>query len=144
MVSVNCTTNYSRFSRKRIVFIIPQQLAITAQVKLVCTLPLCYTNARTKLLLLSNRKDSHMAQNTPITVARGDGIGPEIMDATLHSIKAPAARIEIEEGEVGETVYLRGINAGIEPCACESLRRTTVCLNAHTTTPQGAGYKSLN
>lgn len=85
-----------------------------------------------------------MTQNIPITVARGDGIGPEIMDATLHIIEAAGARIEIEEVEVGEKVYLRGINAGIEPGAWESLRRTKVFLKAPITTPQGGGYKSLN
>jgi len=85
-----------------------------------------------------------MAQNTPITVARGDGIGPEIMDATLHIIKEAGARITIEEVEVGEKVYLRGIKAGIETSAWESLRRTKVFLKAPITTPQGGGYKSLN
>src|SRR5213080_3084622 len=85
-----------------------------------------------------------MTENIPITVARGDGIGPEIMDATLHIIKEAGARITIEEVEVGEKVYLRGINAGIEPGAWESLRRTKVFLKAPITTPQGGGYKSLN
>jgi len=85
-----------------------------------------------------------MTQNTPITVAYGDGIGPEIMEATLHIIKEAGARIDIEEVEVGEKVYLRGISAGIEPSAWESLRRTRVFLKAPITTPQGGGYKSLN
>src|SRR5213595_2877382 len=85
-----------------------------------------------------------MATNTPITVAYGDGIGPEIMAATLDIIKAAGARIDIEEVEVGERVYLRGINAGIEPSAWESLRRTKVFLKAPITTPQGGGFKSLN
>jgi isocitrate dehydrogenase len=85
-----------------------------------------------------------MTQNTPVTVAYGDGIGPEIMDATLHIIKEAGARIEIEQIEVGEKVYLRGNNAGIEPGAWESLRRTRVFLKAPITTPQGGGYKSLN
>jgi len=85
-----------------------------------------------------------MANNTPITVAHGDGIGPEIMEATLHIIKAAGAKIDIETIEVGEQVYLRGISAGIEPSAWESLRRTKVFLKAPITTPQGGGYKSLN
>jgi isocitrate dehydrogenase len=85
-----------------------------------------------------------MATNTPITVAYGDGIGPEIMAATLNIIKAAGARIKIEEVEVGEKVYLRGISAGIEPSTWESLRRTKVFLKAPITTPQGGGYKSLN
>ena len=83
-------------------------------------------------------------QNTPITVAYGDGIGPEIMAATLHIIQSAGARISVEEIEVGEKVYLRGISAGIEPSAWESLRRTKVFLKAPITTPQGGGYKSLN
>src|SRR5258708_33775143 len=85
-----------------------------------------------------------MANNVPITVAQGDGIGPEIMAATLDIIKAGGARIEVEEIEVGEKVYLKGISAGIEPSAWEALRRTRVFLKAPITTPQGGGYKSLN
>ena len=65
---------------------------------------------------------------TPITVATGDGIGPEIMDATLQILKQAGARIEIETIEVGEKVYQRGISVGIEPSAWESLRRTRVIL----------------
>ena len=85
-----------------------------------------------------------MSNNIPITVAYGDGIGPEIMAATLDIIKAGSARIEVEEIEVGEKVYLKGINAGIEPSSWDALRRTRVFLKAPITTPQGGGYKSLN
>lgn len=82
--------------------------------------------------------------NTPITVAHGDGIGPEIMAATLHILKEAGARLDIETIEIGEKVYLRGNSAGIEPGAFESLRRTKVFLKAPITTPQGGGFKSLN
>lgn len=85
-----------------------------------------------------------MAEKTPITVAHGDGIGPEIMAATLHIILEAGARVEIETIEIGEKVYLRGNSAGIEPSAWESLRRTKVFLKAPITTPQGGGFKSLN
>jgi isocitrate dehydrogenase len=85
-----------------------------------------------------------MAENVPITVARGDGIGPEIMDATLSILKGAGARLDIEEIEIGERVYLAGNPAGIEPGAFDSLRRTKVFLKAPITTPQGGGYKSLN
>jgi len=85
-----------------------------------------------------------MSQNVPITVAHGDGIGPEIMAATLQILKAAGARIDIEEIEVGEKVYLRGISAGIEPASFDSIRRTKVFLKAPITTPQGGGFKSLN
>lgn len=80
----------------------------------------------------------------PITVAYGDGIGPEIMEATLRILDAAGARIAPEVIEIGEKVYLRGIPEGIEPSAFESIRRTRVFLKAPITTPQGGGYKSLN
>ncbi|MBM3469724.1 MAG: NADP-dependent isocitrate dehydrogenase [Armatimonadetes bacterium] len=85
-----------------------------------------------------------MSQNVPITVAHGDGIGPEIMAATLLILSEAGARIDIETIEIGEKVFLRGHSSGIEPGAWESLRRTKVFLKAPITTPQGGGYKSLN
>src|SRR2546427_7930373 len=81
---------------------------------------------------------------TPVTVAHGDGIGPEIMAAALSVLDAAGAQIEIEPVEIGEKVYLRGSPAGIEPEAWESLRRTKVFLKGPITTPEGHGYKSLN
>ncbi len=81
---------------------------------------------------------------TPITVAYGDGIGPEIMSACLHIMQAAGAEIEIETVEVGEKVYLSGNTSGIEPRAWESLRRTRVFYKAPLTTPQGTGFKSIN
>src|SRR3954449_5883652 len=82
--------------------------------------------------------------NTAITVARGDGIGPEIMDATLRILEGAGARLALEEIEIGEAVYKRGIKTGIEPSAWDSLRRTKVFLKAPITTPQGGGFRSLN
>ena len=77
-------------------------------------------------------------------MAYGDGIGPEIMDATLRIIQAAGAAIEPEVIEIGEKVYLGGNSAGIAPEAWESLRRTKVFLKAPITTPQGGSFKSLN
>jgi len=81
---------------------------------------------------------------TRITVAKGDGIGPEIMDATLEIIMAAGAKIEIEEIQVGEQVYLAGNTAGISEGSWEVIRRNKIFLKAPITTPQGGGYKSLN
>ncbi len=81
---------------------------------------------------------------TKITIAKGDGIGPEIMDATLEIILAAGANIEVEEIEVGEKVYLAGNTAGIAKEAWDIIRRNKVFLKAPITTPQGGGYKSLN
>lgn len=81
---------------------------------------------------------------TRITVAKGDGIGPEIMDATLDIIKAAGAKIEIDEIEVGEKVYLSGNTSGIANESWDIIRRNKIFLKAPITTPQGGGYKSLN
>ncbi|WP_258112426.1 NADP-dependent isocitrate dehydrogenase [Alicyclobacillus sp. SP_1] len=81
---------------------------------------------------------------TPISVAYGDGIGPEIMKATLAILEAAGAQLEIEEIQIGEKVYQSGVDTGIHPGAWESLQRTKVFLKAPITTPQGGGYKSLN
>lgn len=85
-----------------------------------------------------------MSKKTPITMARGDGIGPEIMDATLRILDQAGAALELEEIEIGKAVYDRGIKSGIEDKSWASLRRTQVFLKAPITTPQGGGYKSLN
>ncbi len=79
-----------------------------------------------------------------ITVAYGDGIGPEIMDATLRVLSEARAKLNIETIEVGEAYYKKGVSTGIPPQAWDSLNRTRVLLKAPITTPQGGGYKSLN
>ncbi len=85
-----------------------------------------------------------MSEYTPITIARGDGIGPEIMAATLKILEAAGAKLDIEEIEIGEKVYLSGIDTGLSTNAFSSLQRTKVFLKAPITTPRGGGYKSLN
>jgi isocitrate dehydrogenase len=80
----------------------------------------------------------------PVTIARGDGIGPEIMDACLLVLREAGARLALEEIEVGEKVYRSGVTSGITREAWESIRRTKVLFKAPITTPQGGGYKSLN
>lgn len=85
-----------------------------------------------------------MAKKIPITVADGDGIGPEIMGATLRILEAAGANLEIHKVEVGEKVFLRGQPTGIEPATWEKIRKTKAFLKAPITTPQGGGFKSLN
>ena len=85
-----------------------------------------------------------MPIKTPITIAYGDGIGPEIMTATMNILTAANAQIEPEIIEIGNKVYLEGFTSGIPDSAWESLKRTKVLLKGPITTPQGGGYKSLN
>jgi len=85
-----------------------------------------------------------MSKKIPITVAKGDGIGPEIMDATLHILSASGVGLEIHEVEIGEKVYLKGHRSGIEKNTWDTIRHTKAFLKAPITTPQGGGFKSLN
>ena len=79
-----------------------------------------------------------------ITIARGDGIGPEIMAATLLILEKAKARLTIHEIEIGEKVYLKGFPTGIEPKSWHLIRQTGAFLKAPITTPQGGGFRSLN
>ena len=79
-----------------------------------------------------------------IAVARGDGIGPEIMAATLQILDAAGSGINIHEIEVGEKVFLKGYPTGIEPQSWDIIRSTAAFLKAPITTPQGGGFRSLN
>jgi len=90
-------------------------------------------------------KTTLAAQNlTPVSVAYGDGIGPEIMDACLQVLVRAGARIAVEPIEIGEQSYRAGHSSGIPPQAWDNLRTNRVLLKAPITTPQGGGYKSLN
>jgi isocitrate dehydrogenase len=79
-----------------------------------------------------------------VTIARGDGIGPEILDATLRILEAGGAPLRYEEVRLGEAVYKEGNTSGIDAAAWESIRRSRLLLKAPITTPQGGGVKSLN
>ncbi len=80
----------------------------------------------------------------PIAVANGDGIGPEIMQATLHILEAAGAQIEIHWVEIGEKMYLKGFATGMDPKMWDVIRGAKAFLKAPITTPQGGGFKSLN
>ena len=81
---------------------------------------------------------------TPIAMAHGDGIGPEIMEATLKILMAAGAQIELHPIEIGEKMYLKGFPTGMDPKTWEIIRKTKAFLKAPITTPQGGGFKSLN
>lgn len=95
---------------------------------------------------LSNKQKPVKQLNTPVkvAVAVGDGIGPEIMRATLKILEAAKANIEPEFIDLGEKVYLSGNTSGISSNAWDSIRRNKIMFKAPITTPQGKGYKSLN
>ena len=79
-----------------------------------------------------------------VTVAPGDGIGPEITEATLRVLGAAGAPIAPEFVDIGLRPYEAGHGSGIPPAAWDSIRRTRVLLKGPVTTPQGSGFKSVN
>ncbi len=80
----------------------------------------------------------------PVSIAHGDGIGPEIMKATLFILEEAGVNLEYHPIEIGEKVYLAGHPTGIEPHAWDTIKNTKAFLKAPITTPQGGGFKSLN
>ena len=56
-----------------------------------------------------------MSEITPITVAYGDGIGPEIMQAVLHILMKAEAKIRVEVVEVGRNYITKTIHRGLRP-----------------------------
>ncbi len=93
---------------------------------------------------LQQKSHTNIQKAVKIAVAHGDGIGPEIMKATLRILEAAGANIEPEFIDLGEQVYLSGNSAGIDKKAWEVINRNRIILKAPITTPQGKGYKSLN
>jgi isocitrate dehydrogenase len=83
-------------------------------------------------------------KKTPIAVAAGDGIGPEIMEATLNILDKAGAALDIQHVEIGEKVYLQGELTGIAPTTWDVIRHAKAFLKGPITTPQGGGFKSLN
>lgn len=81
---------------------------------------------------------------TTVAIAYGDGIGPEIMEATLRVLKAADAPLGYEVVDIGKAAFERGITSGIPREAWEIIRKHRVLLKGPITTPQGGGYKSLN
>jgi isocitrate dehydrogenase len=85
-----------------------------------------------------------MSESATVAVAYGDGIGPEIMQATLFVLKEAKANIKIQTIEIGEKLYNKLYTSGINQEAWDTIANSRVLLKGPITTPQGGGYKSLN
>ena len=82
--------------------------------------------------------------NKYITVASGDGIGPEIMGSVLKILKAAKVPLQFHHIDIGEKIYNQGFTSGISDEAWDTVKRNKILLKAPITTPLGKGYKSLN
>ncbi len=78
-----------------------------------------------------------------ITVIRGDGIGPEIMDATLHVLDEMKLGLVYEFADAG-LVALEKTGELLPAATMDSIRKNRVALKSPLTTPVGGGFSSIN
>lgn len=81
---------------------------------------------------------------TPVTVFKGDGIGPDIVDAALRILAAVGAKLDYEFVMVGQAALDAGYDAVVPDDALASIDRTRLVLKGPVTTPSSQGYRSVN
>lgn len=79
-----------------------------------------------------------------IAVAKGDGIGPEIMEAVLNIFKAAKAPLEYEFVDMGKWVFDKGFSNGMTPEAKQTIESLGLLFKGPMETPKGKGVKSVN
>lgn len=85
-----------------------------------------------------------LADTPLVTVIPGDGIGPEVVAATMRMVDAAGADIAWEEAQAGASVFIKGIPSGVPAETIESIERTRTVLKGPLATPIGYGEKSAN
>jgi isocitrate dehydrogenase len=81
---------------------------------------------------------------TKIAVAKGDGIGPEIMDAVLHIFNAAEVPLCYEYVDMGKWVFDKGYSNGMTPEAQDTIEKLGILFKGPMETPKGKGVKSVN
>ena len=84
-----------------------------------------------------------MASSNTVTLIPGDGIGPEVAQATARAVAASGARVDWEEVEAGAGALAR-TGEVLPQSVLQSLERTRVALKGPITTPIGSGFPSVN
>jgi isocitrate dehydrogenase len=79
-----------------------------------------------------------------IAVAKGDGIGPEIMTAVLSIFNANKVPLSYEFVEMGKWVFDKGFNNGMTPEAQQTIETLGLLFKGPMETPKGKGVKSIN
>jgi isocitrate dehydrogenase len=79
-----------------------------------------------------------------IAVAKGDGIGPEIMDAVLKIFEAANVGLKYEFVEMGKWVFDKGYSNGMTPEAQQTIESLGILFKGPMETPKGKGVKSVN
>ena len=79
-----------------------------------------------------------------IAIAKGDGIGPEIMQAVLHIFEAGKVPLEYEYVDMGKWVFDKGFSNGMTPEAQHAIETYGILFKGPMETPKGKGVKSIN
>src|SRR3954467_552260 len=79
-----------------------------------------------------------------IAVAKGDGIGPEIMDAVLKLFEANKVGLEYSFVDMGKWVFDKGFSNGMTPEAQNTIEELGILFKGPMETPKGKGVKSVN
>jgi len=82
--------------------------------------------------------------NMKIAVAKGDGIGPEIMDAVLNVFQANKVPLSYDYVEMGKWVFDKGFSNGMTPDAKITIENLGILFKGPMETPKGKGVKSVN
>lgn len=85
-----------------------------------------------------------MLKRVTVAVAKGDGIGPEIMDATIKVLKAAKVPLDFKYIDMGKEFYLKGYSTGMTPEAKATVESSRILLKGPMETPKGVGVKSIN
>ena len=80
---------------------------------------------------------------TPVTLIPGDGIGPEVVAATVKVLEATGVRFEWDEQQAGLGAF-EATGDPLPPATLASIERTRLALKGPLTTPVGTGFKSIN
>lgn len=83
-------------------------------------------------------------ETIPITIAYGDGIGPEIMESALTILREAGANIKIETIEIGQRIYNMGAKYGILPSAWDILRRNKLLLKCPLIIPDNTDFHDIH
>ena len=78
-----------------------------------------------------------------VTVIPGDGIGPEVTEATLEVLQTAGADLDYDM-QVAGMAALESVKSPLPEDTVASIRRNGLCLKGPLTTPMGSGFRSIN
>ena len=103
----------------------------------ICLMVIPFVSSSFNVNKMASRKVS-------IAVAKGDGIGPEIMDAALYILESAKVPLQWKFVEMGNKFYKNGYSTGMTPEAKSTVEQTRILYKGPMETPKGLGVKSIN